>query len=182
MRLRLLLLIVTTVITACGASPDGSTPSAETEQDLSARKPIPFVLQYVGRYDGDGTGHIDFVTLDRSGMLSISIDGHVHAGRFYGPTDVPESRETPTLKLDTSSGHWSARVDDDAPWKDHDTLAITIHGSTETLTAPWSSGREAMCDATRGSWTDDDADPATGLFCLCGAHRSFIPSLGGCVR
>jgi hypothetical protein len=182
MRLRLSLVLFATVISACGGSPDESATASSSEQDLTARKPIPYVLQYVGEYDGDGAGHIDYVKLDRTGKLVISIDGRAHSGAFSGPSAVPDPRDTPTLKLVTSSGQMTARVDSDAPWKDHDTLAVTIHGRTETLTATWSSGREAMCDATQGSWTDDDADPATGLFCLCGAHRSFIPSLGGCVR
>jgi hypothetical protein len=85
------------------------------------------------------------------------------------------------LTLVTTGLRIDAKVDPGG-WAPHDTLQITIDGATETLTAPWASGDESMCDATGGAWSDDDADPKTGLFCGCAAKLSFIPSLGGCVH
>jgi hypothetical protein len=40
---------------------------------------------------------------------------------------------------------------------------------------------EDLCGATNGAWTDDEQDPATGLFCICKPARVFVPSAGGCV-
>jgi hypothetical protein len=40
---------------------------------------------------------------------------------------------------------------------------------------------ESACDDTAGLWSDDETDPATGLFCVCPAHKVLIWSAGGCV-
>jgi hypothetical protein len=57
---------------------------------------------------------------------------------------------------------------------------VDHHGVKATLDATFPAGGEDMCDDSGGSWTDDDPDPATGLYCVCEAPKSFIPSLGGC--
>ena len=51
---------------------------------------------------------------------------------------------------------------------------------TLRLLRPQASDEE-LCDSTGGKWTDDDPDPATGLYCICRAGTGFIPSSGGCV-
>jgi hypothetical protein len=38
-----------------------------------------------------------------------------------------------------------------------------------------------MCDASGGTWHDDDPDPQTGLFCTCSSRDVYMPSRGGCV-
>jgi hypothetical protein len=62
------------------------------------------------------------------------------------------------------------------------TLHVKRGGKTEVLTSTFAAGGESVCDDSGGHWTDDDADPATGLFCLCDAPSQFIPSLGGCAH
>jgi nitrous oxide reductase accessory protein NosL len=39
----------------CSASPADTEPTDVTSEDLTAHAPLPYLLQYVGRYDGDGS-------------------------------------------------------------------------------------------------------------------------------
>ncbi len=167
-------------LVACGASSNDGTST--TEEDLSRKKPIPFVLQYVGDYEGNDSGRVDYILLNRDGTWVGSIDGWTKHGTFYGPTKVPSPLMPPALVLVTTGLRIDAQIDPGVGWAPNDTMRVTFNGYTQTLTAPWASGNEAICDATHGAWTDDDADPKTGLFCICPAHQSFIPSMGGCVR
>ena len=52
------------------------------------------------------------------------------------------------------------------------TQALLVHGGVQS---------EAACDATHGKWTDDDPDPASGLFCICPLHEVLVWSAGGCI-
>lgn len=167
-------------VMGCGGNADGDAAVGSTDEAASARAPIPFVLQYVGEYDGEG--RVESLVLDRHGKFSLRMDGRVRHGSFYGPSRVPSPLAPPSLVLVTTGERIAAQVDADAAWKAHGTIDVTIDGVTERLTATWGAGGEATCDATGGTWTDDDADPATGLYCVCGAGKSFIPSFGGCVR
>jgi hypothetical protein len=61
-------------------------------------------------------------------------------------------------------------------------LHVVRGGLSSTLRATCAVGPdEALCDATHGAWTDDDVDPATGLYCLCAPPTVYVPSEGGCV-
>lgn len=168
------------IIMGCAGHVDGDAATASTDEASSARKPIPFVLQYVGEYVG--SGHVESLVLTRTGKFTVRIDGHVHHGSFYGPSHVPGTIVPPSLVFVTTGERWSGQIDADAAWKAHDTIDVSVGGVTERLTATWSSGNESMCDETGGSWSDDDVAPATGLYCACPTGKSFIPSLGGCVR
>jgi hypothetical protein len=165
------------VLASCSsASPEAT---AHTDEDLSAKKPIPYVLQYGGDYEsGEGAGHVDYLLLKRDGRWVGSIDGRTKTGVYYGPNAPPASLP---LKLAFVTKGLSFTADIGA-WAPYQTMTVHYAGTTQTLTASWKNGSEDICDGSHGSWTDDDADPATGLFCVCPAHEVYIPSLGGCVR
>jgi hypothetical protein len=165
----------------CGApSPLPIDEASATEEELSARRPIPYVLQYVGEYRGDGAGRIDWIALRRTGTFAASVDGAVLTGKLFGPSKPA----TPlTLTLAGGGRKLTAVVREGYDTQPaHPRLDVAIDGRVETVTARWPSGNESMCDDGVGTWTDDDADPATGLFCVCPAKQTFIPSKGGCVR
>ncbi len=180
MRLAGLALFGASLLIGCGASADGDAAVGSTDEASSARKPIPFVLQYVGEYVGEG--HVESLVLARNGKFTLRMDGGVRHGSFYGPSHVPATITPPALVFVTAGERFTGHIDADAAWKAHDTIDITVDGVTERLTATWTSGNESMCDDTGGTWTDDDADPATGLYCVCASGDSYLPSLGGCVR
>lgn len=158
---------------ACSAAPESTS---STDDALSSKKPIPYVLQYAGDYEGSG-GHVDYLLLKRDGHWTGSIDGRTKSGVYFGP-NAPSSAP-PKIAFVTQGLEFTADV---GPWAPYQTLVVHYAGHIETLTAPWPNGSENICDASAGTWTDDDADPATGLFCICPTHKSYIPSLGGCVR
>ena len=169
-------LVAIPLVGCAAASPSApdEDPTATDAEGLK-RKPVPFVLQYVGEYKGDGKGSIDSLVLDRAGNWEGRIAGEERSGRFYGP----RRPATPlTLTFVTRGERFSGEV---GSWGEHSTIVITRGGKAESVVSPWLSGDEAMCDATHGHWFDDDVDKETGLFCTCDAPKSFIPSLGGCV-
>jgi hypothetical protein len=140
-------------LVACG----GMDPGAPEVDDLSA-PPSPFVLQFSGTYDGPA-GQL---ALGRDG--SYKLDGK--RGRFRA------SRSRKSLPLTLTLGHRTATIE---------AYDGTLHldGTALQLERPTASD-EDLCDATQGQWTDDDADPATGLYCIC-RGGDFIPASGGCV-
>ena len=142
------------LLAACG----GVDPGAAGDDDVSAA-PSPFVLQFTGRYDGSST-----LVLMRDGTFLL--DGE--RGRFRSP---PSRRSLPiTLSLGKRKAVIAAYDG-----------RLRLGTETLRLARPTTSDEE-LCDATAGQWTDDDADPATGLYCVCPAGAHFIPSSGGCVR
>ena len=166
------------LLTACSSASPETTSSSD--QDLAAKKPIPFVLQYVGDYEGGETGgHVDYLLLERDGHWVGSIDGWTKHGVYYGPKAPPTSGSPLKLALVTTGLQLTAEI---GGWAPYQTMTVHYAGTTQTLTATWKNGSEDICDSSGGSWTDDDADPKTGLFCICAPHKTYIPSLGGCVR
>ena len=181
MRALALALLAIVPLTGCIASSSPTTSAEEhsttSEDELSATKPIPYVLQYVGEYDGNGKGSFDWLVLRRTGTFVGSVDGVTKSGRFYGP-----KKPTDPLKITfvTRGEHpWTGVI---SGWATNATMVMTRNGATETVVSPWLNGNESMCDATGGAWADDDAAKATGLYCGCVAPKVYIPSLGGCVR
>jgi hypothetical protein len=174
--------LMSTSLVACGGagSAESEGSSGATEEELAARAPIPFVLQYVGEYDGDGSGDFDWVVLRRNGTFAASIDGRVERGSYVGP----KAPASPLKVVFVAHGDtFSAIVADDyAQRPPRSTLAITHYGRSEKVTSAFAASDENMCDSSGGSWTDDDADPKTGLFCVCPGRKVYIPSLGGCVK
>ena len=156
---------------------DGAT-SSETD-DVKAYKPIPFVLQYVGTYEpkADG-GDLAALELRRNGKYVATLsDGSVEHGSWRGPSKIPTGGDF-VIKLFTTGFAWSATVS--TAWGAN--MTIDRGDGPEAFVPTYALGTEDMCDSTGGSWTDDDADPKTGLFCVCPAKKSFIPSAGGCVK
>jgi hypothetical protein len=167
--------VVLLFLAACSgsASPDGVSAS---EEELRARAPIPYVLQYVGGYEGHG--EVESLFLKRNGTFSAIVRGARETGVFVGPR---HPKEPLVVSLVTHGD--SMRVTLRADWQATRYEADVDHdGAKTTLDATFPAGGESMCDDSGGSWTDDDPDPATGLYCVCEAPESFIPSLGGCTR
>ena len=166
------------LIAACSAPVADDASSGDEE--LLRKAPIPFVMQYVGAFDGNG--HVQSITLKRDGSWVAIVNGVTKRGSFYGPSKLPSNRvQGPSLVLLGKGLRLDVQVDKGATWLANDTLTVTWNKTTETLTAPWSSGDENKCDATKGAWGDDEVN-ADGLFCTCPAHEVYIPSLGGCVH
>jgi hypothetical protein len=163
---------------ASAAPQDDAAAAAAALSDeaaAAAHTPIPEVLQYVGAYDGEGD--LSHLELHRNGTFVATLAGERKAGRYEGPR-APAS--VVKLAFVTRGASFTATVPSD--WTPKQRLTVTHGGKTETLTSAWDAGNEQMCDATQGTWTDDDPDPATLLYCLCKAPDVYIPSLGGCVR
>jgi len=158
------LLASSLLIAACG-SVDPSTAADEAD---AAAAPSAFTLQFTGRYQAPA----DALELRRDGTYAAPGE----EGRFRSP---PGRRVLPLrLQLRSSNGGaWTAVID-----AYDGRLRAMRGGSEETLqlVRPPQSD-EDLCDATGGQWTDDDADPHTGLYCVCGAGTWFIPADGGCV-
>lgn len=158
-----------------GAGDDGASASAGEEALRgSAHAPIPQVLQYVGGYTGQGS--FSALELRRDGTFVATIAGARETGRFEGPKAPSKALKIVFIARGDS---FTATIPDG--WTEKQSLIVTRRGASETLTSPWPAGTETMCDDTQGHWSDDDVDPATGLFCVCDAPRSYIPSQGGCV-
>ncbi len=177
MKTKSLAFVLFAALAACSSASSETTSSNDAE--LSAKKPIPYVLQYVGDYESDGAGgHFDYLLMKRDGHWVGSIDGVTKTGVYYGPNAHPT---TFPLKLAFVARGLSFTADIGA-WAPYQPMTIHYAGTAQTLTASFANGSESICDASAGTWSDDEADPATGLFCACPAHKVYIPSLGGCVR
>ena len=168
------------VLGACGCgSPsnvdESSTNAAAEDVSTAAHPPIPYVLQYVGEYDGDGNGQFDRIEIRRDGTFIASVKGTRETGRYEGPRAPQDPLKIAfILRGDSFAGTIYST------WNDHQKLDMTRAHLTETLTSPWSAGGEDVCDDSGGTWTDDDPDPATGLYCVCPTPKVYIPSMGGC--
>ena len=154
---------------AAGVADDGSASAGATA-------PTPFALQFVGAYEALGVpaGALRWLALQRDGSYEALAQGSssVEAGAFVAAPALALP-----LTLTSGQGAWTASITayDGA-------LYIQRAGVTSTLLAVSPVGpSEALCDATEGEWTDDDADPSTGLYCVCPAPSAYIPSVGGCV-
>src|SRR5262249_23890716 len=110
------------------------------------------------------TGPVTALDLRRDGTYSATVNGAKQQGTF-----------TATSAGVYSGAGWTATV---APWSGN--LTVTVGASTEVLVGH--PALEDACDATGGLWTDDDVDPATGLFCICPAPKVLIWSEGGCTE
>jgi hypothetical protein len=160
----------------------GCSAGAASTHALPQSAPIPFLLQYVGEYDGAGHAGIAQLVLHASGAFEATIDGHATEGTFAGAS-TPGDASVTLYTTDglTLSASFRAIV---APWPVPAQSVVDVvrpGGATETLIAPWVAGDETMCSATDGSWHDDDADAKTGLYCTCRETAVFMPSRGGCV-
>ena len=166
-------------VAACGGAADGSEPSAATSEDLVTHAPVPFGLQFVGDYADAAavTGAISRLELHRNGTYTAHFQGQTRSerGAFVGPAHpvIPY-----VFRLIARGHSWTATVTGY-----NAALTIARSGLTSVAVAAGTVGpNEGLCDASGGSWTDDDPDPATGLYCVCPAPLVYISSAGGCVR
>jgi hypothetical protein len=161
---------------ACTSSGTGSLPPASA--------PGPFLLQYVGEYDDPSGGAFSRVVLHADGTLEASTGGETVDGIFIGsgrPGDASASAQTQDGRSFTIS--FQSTPATDAPAQVQATIAFHEgSASAQTLVGLWVAGSESMCDATGGTWRDDDPDAKTGLYCICAASDVFVPSRGGCVE
>ena len=137
---------------------------------------------FTGDYDNStaSPGAIEWLKLARDGSYEAAIVGSPTLES--GAVEAPATVALPfvfTLRPASGATAWVASV------VAYDRRLHVVHedqGAASILTAVTTVGpNEALCDATRGSWTDDDADRTTGLFCRCPAATAYIPSEGGCV-
>jgi len=165
MRCQILLSLL--LVSACGAA----SSDVEADEAALAAPPAPFALQFTGTYQDA----LLRLTLRRDGSFLAVTDSGAEHGRFYSS---PASRTLPLELRFRGKGRWTAVIEA------YDGRLRVLRGADEQvlqLLRPQTSDEE-LCDRTGGRWTDDDADPATGLYCVCAAGSSFVPAEGGCVR
>src|SRR5579884_114264 len=152
---------------ACTATGTGALPAAAP--------PAPFLVQYAGEYDAPAGSSFDRLVLHADGTLEATSDGATSTGVYVGsgaPGDASASVQLEDgRRFAISFGVTQAA---DVPVQPQVSIALA-QGSAETLTGPWLAGGESMCDATGGTWHDDDPDPSTGLLCTCDGHDVYMP-------
>jgi hypothetical protein len=160
---------------ACGSLTD----STQTDSSIEALRPLtPFATQFVGTYR-DPTpppGALRELTLERDGRFAADVGD---PGPTRGVALVSRRTALPlTFYLWSGREMWPATV------RAYDrSLEIERNGRPATLRADGIVGPdETLCDASGGTWTDDDPDPRTGLYCVCPLRETYVPTEGGCVR
>jgi hypothetical protein len=160
---------------ACTSSSTGSLPPASP--------PGPFLLQYVGEYDAPSGATFSRVVLHADGALEATTAGATIDGIFTGsarPGHASASAQTQDGRSFTIS--FQSTQATDVPAQVQASIVFSDgSASAQTLVGPWVAGNETMCDATGGTWRDDDPDPKTGLYCTCASSDVYVPSRGGCV-
>jgi hypothetical protein len=134
-----------------------------------------FTLQFVGKYAAasGSAGSLSSVQIRRDGSYTaVFASGTIERGTI----DVdPTNKQLPLTFTFSGNGHpWTGSVQN---YSDQ-----SMHVGSQALQATTLVGpSETLCDQSGGAWTDDETDPTTGLFCVCGSGTFYIPSLGGCV-
>jgi hypothetical protein len=161
---------------ACTSSGTGGLPPASA--------PGPFLLQFVGEYDAPSGDTFSRIVLHADGTLEATSGGETVDGIFRGsgrPGDASASAQTRDGRSFTIS--FQSTQATDVPAQVRASIAFPDRSASgQTLVGPWVAGGESMCDASGGTWRDDDPDPKTGLYCTCVARDVYIPSRGGCVE
>ncbi|HVY45799.1 MAG TPA: lamin tail domain-containing protein [Minicystis sp.] len=132
----------------------------------------PFALQAIGSFTAP-SGPVTALVMREDGTYTATVEGAVESGTFTADATV---KAYPLTYVFDGGGHrpaWHATIED---WQH--ALHVAVLDASGTLTGYPDS--EAQCDDSGGSWTDDDADAATGLFCICTAPKVLIWSAGGC--
>jgi hypothetical protein len=182
---------------ACGGSSD---PGAGDESDIKKGGLPPIALQYVGDYDwvpNTSGGDVQWLSIHRDGTYALhwAMDeqGDDELGKIT-KVDVAGTQENGTtgpgypIVLHLTQSHPGIPPDPKTVTigdccSNKVTLGLSVEKKDLALAPTKSVGpNESACDATHGSWTDDDADPKTGLYCLCPHGTVYIPSAGGCVK
>jgi hypothetical protein len=132
--------------------------------------PRPYVVQFAGVYESAERS----VELKPDGHVLVVTGGIAKEGRFEEETI---DAEQPRLVLFFADETVDAVVSRGA---DRHELTLERPGAAEHLISSTQASTEAMCEASGGTWRDDDRDPATGLDCTCASGSRYIPSEGGC--
>ena len=184
MKLSYLALVVLFSAPVAACSPEASDVSGETarqESDALTKRPIAFVRQFVGTYyPNDLQADVQALELRATGRYKVTfLDGSIETGSLRGPTKPT----TPLKIVFLTSGLMFTGVVANGYGTSPTTLTIKRDGSDTVLVLDRPAvADESLCDDSGGSWTDDEADPSTGLYCVCPSPKSFIPSEGGCVH
>ena len=181
------LLLITRSLAASSAflAACASAPADRTERgaSLAPEPPDPFALQYAGSYVPDaldpkrarGAPPVQ-IDLLPSGAFRLSWRGRLCEEGLWAtgrnahtlPLEVRLAGESGMALFTIGTYDGSAR--------------LVFGGAVLALHALCTVGpNESVCDASGGAWTDDDADAATGLYCLCAHDEAYVPSRGGCV-
>jgi hypothetical protein len=137
----------------------------------------------VGDYDDASGATFSRIVLHADGTMEVTTAGETVDGVFSGSSRLGDA----TATAQTQDGRhftisFASTSDTDVPSQVHASIAFPDgSGSAQTLVGPWVAGGESMCDATGGTWRDDDPDPKTSLYCTCAARDIYLPSRGGCV-
>jgi hypothetical protein len=159
---------------ACEAKKHGASLAFD---DVCTTQPVPFLLQFADTYDVTQPSSTNLATLALSTdgtYLATMNDGTIESGVYtsYGQPTLPFD-----FALTSGTNWWTARITTYAG-----PLAITRDGASDVATPEDPVGpNESICDSSGGQWSDDETDPATGLFCLCPSGQSYVPSQGGCI-
>jgi hypothetical protein len=168
------LLALVLLASACSGAPADGTAS----NSVAATPLAPFALQFVGTYSASAPapGALAALTLHRDGTFEAVIEGG--GAPVEGTFQAPEARALPLTLESTGTDGWTATL------SSYDGKLQTLHdGVHATLRARTPVGpQESTCESTGGTWDDDDADPATGLYCTCPPDFAYVPSAGGCVN
>ena len=132
--------------------------------ELGSRTPLPYILQFVGTYENAAAsnGQVKKLTLLRNGHYSASIVGKqkIEHGAFFAVSQLAHDPSDNALRFVTAGLAWTGTIEGYSS-----KLELTRAGSVTHVTAKGSVGpNESLCDASHGSWTDDDVDPSTGLY------------------
>lgn len=174
--------IALALLAPLGCSADAGDQSAISEEELLAKKPIPYVLQYVGSYDNKqaAPGQITTLTLTRTGRYTAKFAGssRTERGVYFGPS---KPAAWPLVLQLVTSGH-SFKATEGANGSAWGSMRVTRNGKDIDLAPRGPAPGESICDSSGGTWADDDADPLTGLYCACPQSQVYIPGEGGCVK
>lgn len=171
------LLCIFTALAACSSA---GTPAPST---LSGTRPGPLLMQYVGEYDATGASGLSQLTLHVDRNLEATISGGTTAGTFVaaGTSGANQVRAMFVDPDGNASAATFGPLPSSAGGPSRAEVELAGFLGNGTLVAPWVGGDESMCRASGGQWTDDDADPSTGLYCTCPSANLYLPSRGGCV-
>ena len=174
-------------LAACAPiAPDASGESASDSADALSKRPIPFVRQMAGTYYADDSdADVQMVEVRPTGRYRVTFwDGSTESGSYRGPSKVPSPLGNTAKLVFLTTGFKFTGVVADGYGTSPTTLTITRDGGDTHLTLDRpATADESLCDDTGGAWSDDEADPTTGLFCDCPSTApSFIPSEGGCTH
>ena len=156
-------LVLLPLLVACG----GPTSSTTSDGAELSSAPTPFALQFAGTYLGKGP--LSRLDLRPDGSYLATLPSGVEGGHFW-------AARVKALPLEL---HLRGRSRLAATVAAYDGRLHT--GDTVLQLQRPATSDEELCDGSGGAWTDDDADPQTGLYCICPAPGAFIPAGGGCV-